>query len=335
MRAAVFNQVGQPLEIRELPDPTPGPGQVVLRVERCGICGTDLHYTDGSGATYEAGFVPGHESGAEVVAVGAGVDFLKVGDHVVPHPVSGCGACAECLSGSPFWCSQLTFNMGGFGQYKTSGARACIKLPEGLSLADAAIVEPLTCGLHGVALAGVRPGATVLVIGAGPIGLAAIYWARRLGAGRIVAAARSTRHAEKAMTMGADAFLAMDDDFAVRLQEQLGGAPELVFECAGAQGLVARSVELVRPRGTVVVLGMCFHAETFVPATAALKEVTVRFAVGTLLEEFRTVADTLAAGHLEPLAMVTDTVSLDQLPTAFESLRQPGHQCKVLVDPWR
>ncbi|MFV8817034.1 alcohol dehydrogenase catalytic domain-containing protein [Haliea sp. E17] len=335
MRAAVFEKVGVPLAIRDLPDPVPGPGEVLLRIERCGICGTDLHYTDGSGATYEPGFIPGHESGAEVVAVGKGVDFLKVGDQVVPHPVSGCGACAECLGGSPFWCRQLRFNMGGFGQYKVSAARACIPLPAGLSLADAAIVEPLTCGLHGVSLAGLRPGAKVLVIGAGPIGLAAVFWARRLGAGRIVVAARSTRSAERAMVMGADTFLEMDEEFPVRLEEALGEAPELILECAGAPGMVARSVDLVRPRGTVMVLGMCFHAETLVPATAALKEVTVKFAVGTLLSEFRVVADTLAAGHLEPLAMVTDTISLAELPETFEALRSPGHQCKVLVDPWR
>jgi len=335
MRAAVFTGVGQPLEIRELPDPEPGPGEVVLRIERCGICGTDLHFTDGSGATYELGSVPGHESGAEVVALGKGVDFLKVGDRVVPHPARGCGSCAECLSGSPFWCSQTRFNMGGFSQYKVSGARACIPLPDGLSLADAAIVEPLTCGLHGVSLAAPRPGAPVLVIGAGPIGLAAIFWARRLGAGRIVAAARSTRHEEMAMVMGADAFLPMDEAFPARLQEALGGAPELVLECAGAPGLISTSAELVRPRGTIMVLGLCFHAEAFVPATAALKEVTVRFAMGTLLSEFRVVADTLASGHVEPLAMVTDTVSLDELPASFEALRRPGSQCKVLVDPWR
>jgi (R,R)-butanediol dehydrogenase/meso-butanediol dehydrogenase/diacetyl reductase len=335
MRAAVFIAPGQKLQIQDLPDPTPGPEEVVLRIERCGICATDLTYTEGHGTAYPANFVPGHESGAEVVAVGTRVDHLKVGDHVVPHPIRGCGACAECLGGSPYWCRQGVFNMGGFGQYKLSGARACVRLPEQLSLRDAAIVEPLTCGLHGVAMAAMRPGASVVVIGVGPIGLAAIFWARRLGAGRIVAAARSRQREELARTMGADAFFVTDPDFVAAVTGHLGQPPELVLECGGAPGLITTSIDLVRPRGTVIVLGACMAAEPLVGATPLLKEVTLRFAVGTLLSEFETSADALASGHVEPLAMVTDTVSLSDLPTMFESLRTPSHHCKVLVDPWR
>lgn len=330
MRAAVFIKPGQPLEIQELPDPVPGPGEVVLRIERCGICGTDLHFTEGHGIVYPANFVPGHENGAEVVALGKGVDHLKIGDPVVPHSTRGCGTCAECLAGSPFWCPQVNYNMGGFAQYKTSVASACIRVPAGLSLKDAALVEPLTCGLHGVMVAGMKPGADVLVIGAGPIGLAAIFWARRAGAGRIVASARTTQREDLARAMGADAFFPMDE-----LAAQLSTPPEFVFECAGVPGVIVKSVELVAKRGTVIGLGACFHPEAFIPANAMMKEVTLRFAVGTTLKEFQIVADTLAAGHVEPLAMVTDTVSLDELPRAFEALRSRSTQCKVLVDPWR
>src|SRR4051812_47093353 len=103
MRAAVFIKPGQPLEIQNIPDPTPGPDEVVLRIERCGICGTALHFTAGHELVYPPNFVAGHESGAEVVALGRDVDWLKVGDHVVPHPNQGCGKCADCTAGSPYF----------------------------------------------------------------------------------------------------------------------------------------------------------------------------------------------------------------------------------------
>lgn len=334
MRAAVFIKPGQKLDLQKLPDPTPGPDEVVLRVERCGICGTDLHFTEVSDG-FPPHYIAGHEMGGEVVAVGRDVDFLKVGDHVVPHPMRGCGKCAECLGGSPFWCAQATMNMGGFAQYKLSGARACIRMPLSLSLSDAAIVEPLTCGLLGASRAEIRPGGSVAVLGVGPIGLSAIFWARRLGAGRIVAGASSRRREDLAKQMGADSFFVMDDTFIPSVIEDLGGPPEFVLECIGATGVIAKCIDLVRPRGTIVALGTCFHTDTFVPMAAIMKEVTLRFAVGTLLSQFRTVADTLAAGHVEPLAMVTDTISLDQVPETFEALRQRTSQCKVLIDPWR
>src|SRR5690606_27155354 len=105
MRAAVFQGVGKPLEIRNLPDPTPASGQVVVKVERCGICGTDLHMTGDHALGIPAGFVPGHEIAGEVVAVGAGVSNLKVGDRVTTMPQMGCGQCASCLAHQPMWCS--------------------------------------------------------------------------------------------------------------------------------------------------------------------------------------------------------------------------------------
>ena len=334
MKAAVFVGPGVPLEIQDLPDPTPGEGEVVLKIEYCGICGTDLHFTEAHDYTYPAGFVAGHESGATVVAIGKGVENLKLGDHVVPHPNRGCGTCLECLSGKPYWCSQMAYNMGGYAQYMLSGAASCIKLPKTLSLADAALVEPLSVGLLGVEIAGLQPGAKVAVLGAGPIGLAAIYWAKRLGAGRLVAGAGSRRRADVAMAMGADNFFAMDNDFIGNMIEDLGGRPDLVIECIGVPGMIDKACDLVKPRGTVSVLGLCMAADPVMLSAPLLKELKLQFAVGTSLHQFATVANVLDAGHVEPRAMVTDTVSLADMPTMFEALRERSSQCKVLVSPW-
>jgi threonine dehydrogenase-like Zn-dependent dehydrogenase len=334
MKAAVFVGAGQPLDIQELPDPVPGPGEVVLKIEYCGICGTDLHFTEAHDYTYAAGFVAGHESGGTVVAIGAGVENLKVGDNVAPHPNRGCGHCVECLSGKPYWCGQMSYNMGGYAQYMLSAAASCAKLPSTLSLADAALVEPLSVGLLGVEIAAPFPGARVAVLGAGPIGLAAIFWAKRLGAGRIVAGAGSRRRADIALAMGADSFYAMDTDFVGNVIEDLGGRPDLVIECIGVPGMIDKACELVKPRGTVSVLGLCMAADPVMLSAPLLKELKLQFAVGTSLHQFRTAANLLDAGHVEPRHMVTDTVSLSAMPAMFEALRERSSQCKVLVRPW-
>ncbi|MFY9328624.1 MAG: alcohol dehydrogenase catalytic domain-containing protein [Georgfuchsia sp.] len=334
MRAAVFIKAGQPLELQDLPEPTPGPGEVVLRVERCGICGTDLHMTEGHAMAFPPGFIPGHESGTEVVAVGKGVDTLKIGDHVVPHPMRGCGKCADCLAGSPYFCSQTSMCSGGYGQYMVTGAATCVRLPKTLSLADAAIVEPMAVGLLGIDINPFPPGARIVVLGAGPIGLASIFWARRTGAGRIVAVASSRRREALAQTMGADAFYTMSDTLTAELTEYLGGSPDVVIECVGNPGMIDKAVEIVKPRGSVTVLGLCVHSDPWMPAMALVKEVKLQFAVGTNLKQFTHVADVIAAGHVEPLAMVTDTISLDQVPATFEALRARTSQCKVLINPW-
>lgn len=335
MKAAVFKQAGQPLVIEDLPDPTPGPGEIVVQVGRCGICGTDLHMTSGHGYTYPAGTTPGHEFAGEVVAVGAGVDRLKIGDRVASLPMTGCGHCVACQQGTPFFCSQGMRGLpGAFAQYALATERESVKLPNSLSLADGALVEPLAVGLHGVALAQMAPGARVLVLGAGPIGLAAIYWARRLGAGSIAVSSGSRRREAMAMAMGADVFIDPEQPLEQAARDALGAAPDLVFECAGVPGLIAQSVAVVRSRGTVVVLGCCSVPDTFVPAAGLFKEVRLQFANTYSVAQFEHVARTLDAGHVEPRAMITDTVGLQALPDTFEALRERTAQCKVMLDPW-
>jgi (R,R)-butanediol dehydrogenase/meso-butanediol dehydrogenase/diacetyl reductase len=207
MKAAVFKAMGQPLAIEERPDPTPGADEVVLRVGRCGICGSDLHLTGHPDHLAPSGTVLGHEYAGEVVAVGSAVTDLAEKDRVTVLPVSACGKCASCLSGEPAWCAERAIDGGGYGQYALTRARQCLKLPATVSLEDGALVEPLSVGLHAIAVSAMTPGQRVVVIGAGPIGLATVFWARRHGAGPIAVTASSTRREELARMMGATAFL--------------------------------------------------------------------------------------------------------------------------------
>ena len=335
MRAPVFKGVGLKLAIETLPDPVPGSGDLVVKIARCGVCGTDLHMTDGHAQTMPVGSVLGHEFAGEVMAVGADVSGFRTGDRVTAMPVVGCGRCAPCLAGDTAWCvSGLIGLAGGYGQYALTKAHAAMKLPAGLSMADGALVEPLAVGLHGVSLTQLEPGSRVLVLGTGAIGLAAMYWARRLGAGRIAAVSRSRRGERLSCQMGASCFLQSGDGLAEQLNAALGGPPDVVFECIGQPGMLSQAMMLVRPRGTVVILGNCMLPDTVYPSLAMFKQLRIQGSMVYSLKEFQTVADALDAGHVEPRAMITDTVNYADLPDAFESLRKPVQQCKVMVDPW-
>ena len=331
MKAAVFKGLGKPLAIESVPDPVPNAGEVVIKVGRCGICGSDLHSTSNPHRTAPLGKVLGHEWAGEIVEVGLGVTKFKKGERVAVLPLSGCGMCASCLAGEPAWCARRNIDGGGYGEYATTHERQCFKLPQVLSLEDGALVEPMAVGLHGVVMSDMKPGQKILVIGAGPIGLATIYWARRMGAGVIAATASSTRRAKLAEDMGATMFLAPDADMA----EALGGPPDIVFEAVGAPGLIQQSINVVKRRGTVVVLGLCWDPDTFTPGGAVGKEVRIQCAGFYSAREFEHAIDPFERGSLEPRAMVTDTVSLADFPAAFEALRARTHQCKVMLDPWK
>ncbi len=338
MRAAFFKKVGQPLAIENVPDPTPGEGQVVIKVHRCGICGSDVHLTSGHAGFfgYPENCPVGHEFAGEVVATGSGLSKLKVGDKITAFPFTGCGKCATCLSGRPNFCKEFAGMAGGMAEYLLVNERVATLLPQTYSLEDGALVEPLAVSLHGVAMAKIAPGAKVHVMGAGPVGLGAIFWAKRLGAGKVVVTATSRRREALALHMGADAFVVPqgEQDIAVLVADALGGQPDVVLECAGQAGLLGQAVHCVKPQGDVVSMGFCTAPDPVLPAMATWKEVRIQFSMTYSMQEFQYVADTLGAGHVEPRAMITDRVSLDQLPDAFEALRKPTAQVKVMVDPW-
>jgi len=334
MKAALFKGAGIPLVVEEVADPTPGPGEAVIRVKRCGVCGTDLHMTSGHGNDVAIGSVPGHEYCGEVVALGKGVENLRLGQHVTAMPVAGCGRCASCLSGYPMACFQMQGLVGGFGEYMRIAAASSIVLPDSLSAQDGALVEPLAVGLRGVRLAAMPPGARVAVIGAGSIGLAVIYWARLLGAGKIVALSRSARRADLAVQMGATRFETLGEGEGDRVAQALGGMPDIVFECTGAVGTLQKAVELVAPGGAVVSLGFCTSPDPILPSLATWKQVTIKFSFAYDLREFQHCADMFDAGHVEPRLMVSRTVGLDSFPELFEALRAGANETKVHVDPW-
>jgi len=333
MLAAVFTKLGHPLAIERVADPVPAAGQIVVKVSRCGICASDLHMTEDPLFGLQPGTVLGHEYAGEVVALGEGVQHVRKADPVAILPLKGCRQCVSCLAGEPAWCAQMRIEGGGYGEYALAHEAQCLPLPKSVTLEEGALVEPLAVGLHGVTVAQMRPGARVLIVGAGPIGLATAFWARRLGATRVAVTASSTRRQSLAYEMGATAFIDPTDESADAVSRALGGLPDIVFECVGKPGLLAWSVNHVRPRGTVVILGLCTTLDSLLPFALVAKEIRVQCAAFYSMRDFEVAADALAQDNSVPRAMITHTVGLEALPAAFEALRQRSDQCKVLVSP--
>jgi (R,R)-butanediol dehydrogenase/meso-butanediol dehydrogenase/diacetyl reductase len=333
MRAAVFPAFRQPLVIETLPDPTPGDGEIVVRVGRCGICGSDLHLSEDESLGAQPGTVFGHEFAGEVVALGKGAEGLAVGDRVAVSPLKSCGQCDACRKGEVQWCAGFGLQGGGYAEYTLARPNQCIVLPASASLADGAIVEPLAVALHGVNLSGMKAGDRVLILGAGPIGLAVAFWARRMGAARVAVQDVADWQRDRALGMGADAFVVDPADPVGAAERMLGGKADIVFECVGAPGLIAQAVEQVANRGTILLLGLCTKPDTFNSFAMLIKEVRLVTSAFFTRQEYEAALDALCAGAAEPRALVTETIGLGDTPETFEALKRRTHQCKVLIDP--
>jgi (R,R)-butanediol dehydrogenase / meso-butanediol dehydrogenase / diacetyl reductase len=333
MRAVVMQGLNKPLCLEAVPDPTPGEGELVVKVGRCGICGSDLHMTEDPAYGKGAGDILGHEFAGEVVALGKGTQGVALGDLVSVIPLVSCGHCASCKAGEVAWCDQFGLQGGGYAEFAVTRPNQCVKLPASASLADGAIIEPLAVALHGVNMSGLQKGDKILILGAGPIGLAVAFWARRKGATDIVIQELHDFQQNRARDMGASGFVVDPADPIGGAERALGGKADIVFECVGMPGLIAQAVGQVRARGTILLLGLCTKPDTFNSFAMLSKEVRLITSAFFTRQEFEEALDVLNAGAAEPRLLVTDTISLSDTPQRFEALRKRTHECKVLIAP--
>lgn len=343
MRAAVFHREGVPLAIEDRQTPTAQPGELVLRVAYCGICGTDLHATEKSTQPLEAGTVLGHEFCGEVTESGA--EGFRPGDRIVALPLRECEECRPlggCRDRIGILCPRTQViglaatAPGGYAEYVRLPAHNALRVPDGLDLRAAALTEPLSVGAHAVRMAGNLLGARVLVIGAGPIGLATLLFARIAGARDVVVSEPDPRRRDRAASLGATAALDPGAEPVGAAFARVGGAaPDVVFECVGIPGMLRQCIDIAPLHGRVVVVGACRQEDAFVPRVALRKELSVQFVLGYTREEFALVLDLLASGRIDAAPLVTQVVGLADLPEMFESLRRPNPHAKVLIEPGR
>jgi (R,R)-butanediol dehydrogenase/meso-butanediol dehydrogenase/diacetyl reductase len=317
-----------PLVVAERPIPSPGDGEVLIRVERSGICGSDLRRRKAPHQVHRRGLVMGHEFSGQIVDVGRGVDRARIGARIAAYPGAGCGACTMCRNDYPVLCPHGHHIMGGFAEMTALPAACAIPLPDDMDAVLGALVEPMAVGRHAVRIAGLAPGDAILVLGGGSIALSVIFWARRMNAGRITAVLRSGYRAPLARQMGADDILLTD---APEEAHTNGPAFAAVFECTGAPAMLDPAIACCAPFGKVLSLGCSRLPETIVPASAGGKAVSLHFPTGYATRDFVETAATLHEGPVDARAIVSDTVPLGELPDMFEALLKPNRFGKVQI----
>lgn len=344
VQAAVFRGAGKKLAIEEVPDPEQGDGHVLMRVEACGVCGSDLHATQEGVFLQADGTILGHEFAGEVVA--SDDPSVPVGLRAAAVPVNACETCRDmgygsCRKGLGILCPENRITglhltvPGAYAETVRVGAEQIVPLPDGVSYEEGALVEPLAVGLHAVDRADIPLGGRVLIIGAGPIGLSVATFARLRGAGAVVVSEYAPARREAAEGFGATTVIdpASVEDLGAAFAEAAGGPPDVIFDCVGVPGIIQQAIDLSQPRGTIVLVGVCMKPDEIVPIAATLKELRLQFVLGYLDSDFARVLDMMGKGLVDARSMITDRTDLAGLPDAFEGLRKPGSQIKLMIKP--
>ena len=334
MRVAVLNRPGR-LELRERPVPEPVPGYVLVAAHSVGVCGSDVHYFQHGRIgdfVLRGPLVLGHEVSGRIVAAGPGVDPGRVGRRVAIEPGAGCGGCPQCRSGRYNLCPDMRFFAtppvdGAFGEYVLARADLAFDLPDQVSDDAAALLEPLSVGIWAAGKAGLTPGSSVLIAGAGPIGLVTAQVARARGAAAIVVSDIAADRLPAATRNGATAALPASDvpgacrDF------------DAFIDCSGAPAAIVAGIRALGPAGRAVLVGMGPDELVLPFAFMQRREITV---TGTFryANTWPTAIALAARGMVSLDALVTDHFPLAQAEQALRSVTRQG-TIKPVVEPWR
>ncbi|WP_156686353.1 zinc-binding dehydrogenase [Mycobacterium sp. Marseille-P9652] len=337
MRAAVLRE-GRMVYRDDVPEPVPGPGQVLVGVRACGICGSDLHFAahgdevvamtaevaggaGGMGVDLGRDIFMGHEFSAEVLEAGPDTETLAPGTLVTSLPVLLSDKGAE-----PIVYSNST--IGGYAERMLLSAPLLLPIPNGLDFKQAALTEPMAVGLHAVNKSDIQPGETALVLGCGPIGVAIVAALKMRGVEEIVVSDFSPKRRELATAMGAHRALDAAQGSAFDSVKA-----KVVFEAVGVPGIIDDVLRRARPGTRLVVAGVCMQADTVHPFFAIAKEISVQFVLAYGPDEFAESLRALAEGDIDASPLITGEVGLDGVGKAFDDLTDPERHCKILVTP--
>jgi 2-desacetyl-2-hydroxyethyl bacteriochlorophyllide A dehydrogenase len=340
MRAAVLRD-GSMVYRNDVPEPVPGPGQVLVAVRSCGICGSDLHFAahgadvvaqteqiaggaggmGGMGLDLNRDIFMGHEFSAEILEAGPDTETHPPGTLVTSIPVL-----LSAKGFEPIVYSNST--IGGYAERMLLSAPLLLPIPKGLDFKHAALTEPMAVGLHAVNKSNIQPGEPALVLGCGPIGMSIIAALRLRGVETIVASDFSSKRRELATIMGAHQTV----DPAQRSPFDTVKAT-VVFEAIGVPGIIDEVLLRARRGTRLVVAGVCMEPDTVHPFFAIPKEINIQFVVTYDPTEFADSLRALAEGDIDATPLITGEVGLDGVGAAFDELADPERHCKILVTP--
>jgi len=341
--SAVLLEKGD-LQLLQKPKPTPGKNQVLIRMQKVGICGSDVHYwTNGAIGDFvvRAPMILGHESSGIVDEVGEGVTHLQPGDRVAIEPGVPCRYCAFCKEGRYNLCPDIAFCAtppfdGSLARFYAHAADFCYKLPDHVTLEEGALLEPLSVAVHACKRAGVTLGAQVLICGAGPIGLVNLLTAKAMGAERVCITDISENRLEMAQKLGADFVVHVKTRDAQQVADQvhaaLGCSPTISIECSGAEPSLQTAIYATRSGGTVVLVGLGAPNATLPIVNAATREVDIR-GIFRYANCYPQALGLISSGKINVKPLVTHRFPLEETLKAFETARSgAGGAIKVIID---
>jgi (R,R)-butanediol dehydrogenase/meso-butanediol dehydrogenase/diacetyl reductase len=347
MRAAVFHGP-RDIRIEDIAEPEPGPGEVLVAVARNGICGSDLHTyvgaSSGGSMMHPPGVVLGHEFAGTVKQVGAGVEDLTVGTAVAVAPIEWCGTCWPCTRQWHHLCRRLALYggyrlplHGGLAPLVAVSRRSVFEVPAGLDVVAASLTEPMAVAFHAARRAPDLDGASVMVLGAGPIGLGILQAAAARGAATTFITDPSPARRLAAMKLGAT--LALDpttSDVRSGVRDLTGHGVDVVFDTTAVDQALSQGIAALRPRGTLISVAGWQQPARVDMGLAMTKEIEIRFSITYEPDiDFPATLAMLADGHFDATTMVSDHIPLDRLVEdgIEELLHHADRHLKILVDP--
>ncbi|HKD59380.1 MAG TPA: galactitol-1-phosphate 5-dehydrogenase [Terracidiphilus sp.] len=343
MKSLLLEEYRQ-LRIAETAQPEPGEHEVLVKVAACGICGSDVHGYDGTSGRRIPPLVMGHEAAGVIAAVGRGVTGYRVGDRVTFDSTVYCGQCAYCRRGEVNLCGERQVIGVSCGDYRRNGAfaefivvpeRILYRLPSKLSFPEAAMLEGTSVALHAVKVSGVKKGDTVLVVGAGMIGLLTMQALRAAFVGRVLIADIDETRLTLGELLGADeALRGTGGQIAEAIMQRTGGVgADVVFDAVGRAKTVAESIDSVRKGGTVTLIGNIEPEVTLPLQKVVSREIRLQ---GTAASagEFPTAIELISNGRIQVRPLISAVAPLEEGPQWFQRLHaQEPNLMKVVLSP--
>jgi len=340
MKAAVLHDV-RDIRVEEVKKPEIAEDEVLIEVKAAGICGTDLHFYKGEWKV-DMPIIPGHEFSGVIAEVGENVDGFKIGEHVVAEPNITCGSCYFCLmSERNFFCENLkavgvTVN-GAFAEYLKIKGRNLYRIPENLSFEEAALIEPLACCIRGLDNVGIKAGESVLIVGAGPIGLLLMQLVRNFGASMIIQTDLEDYRLEKALELGADHVVNVSKEDPIKVIKELTGGygVDVAIEAVGSPKAITQAVEAVRKGGRVNIFGVSPQDAVWQvkPFDLYSKELTITTSYRSPYT-FQRAVKMASSGRLKLKPLISHIFPLEKIAEAFEILdKKLDNVMKVILKP--